>query len=60
MSVEEHPLFEAGLAWGYEQQAIEEALCKLLAKHSECEGLQDIDARYTSVLHYPQYYRPYV
>jgi len=36
---------KAGLAWGYEQEAVQEALCKLLQKHPELDGPEDIGAR---------------
>lgn len=36
------PIVEAGLAWGYDEEAVQAAVCRLLQKHPTLEGPEDI------------------
>jgi len=39
-------IIDAGLAWGYDLEAVEAAVCKLLAKRPDLDGPEDIGPRY--------------
>eukprot|EP00967_Tisochrysis_lutea_P149702 scaffold288301_cov19-Tisochrysis_lutea.AAC.1 len=39
-------IVQVGLAWGYDEEAVQTAVCKLLHKHPELDGPEDIGASF--------------